>query len=409
MEIEYRRTWNQSFMLVTGHVEEESYELRMLKHNAVTGLLPVEDVKETGKFRFCYDITGKKSLECYLENNALDLVMIKKILENLIHLCREMEHYLLKEEKILLKEDMIFMDSREEQFYFCYYPNKEGELREEFANLIEDMLPQLDHENREDTEKIYAIYEKTREENYSLLKLQELFFATEEKNDGEIWQEYKEVKNETAGIEPVAANPQNPKKSDKIVPLKNLILQALEKGISLLHLDKLSRKKKEISMPAIPVPFIKKKQKESAQEHNNIRLSEHRKMGVSEKDPAYPMEQDRTYLSGQREKTVTGARLIYLGGGEERDFVIDKDIFLIGTDAPAVNGVLKSRAAGEIQAKITRAENTYYIEDMNSANGTLVNGEILIYKEVRRLEEGDRITFADISYRFLTFCNNSII
>lgn len=396
-------------MLVTGYVEEESYELRMLKHNAVMGLLPVQDVQETGEIRFCYDITGKKSLECYLENNALNLVMIKKILENLIHLCREMEHYLLKEEKILLKEDMIFMDSREEQFYFCYYPNKEGELREEFANLIENMLPQLDHENREDTEKVYAIYEKTREENYSLLKLQELFFATEEENNWEMWQEYKEVKNETVGIEPVAVNPQNPKKSDKIMSLKKLILQALEKGISSLHLDKLNRKKKELSMPAIPVPFIKKKQKEFSPERNKIHLSEHRKMGASEKDPAYPMEQDRVYLSRQREEAVTGARLIYLGGGEERDFVVDKDIFLIGTDASAVDGVLKSRAAGEIQAKITRAENTYYIEDMNSANGTLVNGEILIYKEVRRLEEGDRITFADISYRFLTFCNNSII
>ncbi len=409
MEIEYRRTWNRSFMLVTGYVEEESYELRMLKHNAVMGLLPVQDVQETGEIRFCYDITGKKSLECYLENNALNLVMIKKILENLIHLCREMEHYLLKEEKILLKEDMIFMDSREEQFYFCYYPNKEGELREEFANLIENMLPQLDHENREDTEKVYAIYEKTREENYSLLKLQELFFATEEENDWEMWQEYKEVKNETAGIEPVAVNPQNPKKSDKIMSLKKLILQVLEKGISALHLDKLNRKKKELSMPAIPVPFIKKKQKESSPERNKIHLSEHRKIGASEKDPAYPMEQDRTYLSGQREEAVTGARLIYLGGGEERDFVVDKDIFLIGTDALAVDGILKSRAAGEIQAKITKEEDIYYIEDMNSANGTLVNGEILIYKEVRRLKEGDRITFADISYRFLTFCNNSII
>ena len=162
-------------------------------------------------------------------------------------------------------------------------------------------------------------------------------------------------------------------------------------------------------MPAIPVSFIKKKQKGSAPERNKIHLSEYKKMGASENDPSYPMEQDRAYLSGQREENVTGARLIYLGGGEERDFVVDKDIFLIGTDASAVDGVLKSRAAGEIQAKITRAENTYYIEDMNSANGTLVNGEILIYKEVRRLEEGDRITFADISYRFLTFCNNSII
>lgn len=152
MEIEYRRTWNRSFMLVTGYVEEESYELRMLKHNAVMGCCGA-GCTGNREIRFCYDITGKKSLECYLENNALNLVMIKKILENLIHLCREMEHYLLKEEKILLKEDMIFMDSREEQFYFCYYPNKEGELREEFANLIENMLPQLDHENREDTRK----------------------------------------------------------------------------------------------------------------------------------------------------------------------------------------------------------------------------------------------------------------
>ena len=33
MEIEYRRTWNQSVMLITGHVEEENYELKMLKHN----------------------------------------------------------------------------------------------------------------------------------------------------------------------------------------------------------------------------------------------------------------------------------------------------------------------------------------------------------------------------------------
>ena len=143
MEIEYRRTWNQSVMLITGHVEEENYELKMLKHNTVAGLLPVEEIQETGDFRFCYDITGKKSLECYLENNALNPVMIKKILENLIHLCREMERYLLKEEKLLLKEDMIFMDSREEQFYFCYYPDKEGELREEFGKLIEEMLPQF--------------------------------------------------------------------------------------------------------------------------------------------------------------------------------------------------------------------------------------------------------------------------
>ncbi len=387
MEIEYRRTWNQSVMLITGHVEEENYELKMLKHNTVAGLLPVEEIQETGDFRFCYDITGKKSLECYLENNALNPVMIKKILENLIHLCREMERYLLKEGKLLLKEDMIFMDSREEQFYFCYYPDKEGELREEFGKLIEEMLPQLDHENREETEKVYAIYEKTREENYSLLNLQELFFK-EEENGGEVWKEYEIAGDETEAADLTVTNPQNSQKMDRISSIKKQMLQILEKGISWLYRDKLNRKKKEFSMPEIPVPAIRKKQ-------------------MPQK--IYPQEQDKNPLSEYTEKAITGARLMYLGGGEERDFVINKDVFLIGTDALAVDGILKSRAAGEIQAKITKEEDIYYIEDMNSANGTLVNGEILIYKEVRRLEEGDRITFADISYRFLTFCNNSII
>lgn len=387
MEIEYRRTWNQSVMLITGHVEEENYELKMLKHNTVAGLLPVEEIQETGDFRFCYDITGKKSLECYLENNALNPVMIKKILENLIHLCREMERYLLKEEKLLLKEDMIFMDSREEQFYFCYYPDKEGELREEFGKLIEEMLPQLDHENREETEKVYAIYEKTREENYSLLNLQELFFK-EEENGGEVWKEYEIAGGETEAADLTVTNPQNSQKMDRISSIKKQMLQILEKGISWLYRDKLNRKKKEFSMPEIPVPAIRKKQ-------------------MPQK--IYPQEQDKNPLSEYTEKAITGARLMYLGGGEERDFVINKDVFLIGTDALAVDGILKSRAAGEIQAKITKEEDIYYIEDMNSANGTLVNGEILIYKEVRRLKEGDRITFADISYRFLTFCNNSII
>ena len=387
MEIEYRRTWNQSVMLITGHVEEENYELKMLKHNTVAGLLPVEEIQETGDFRFCYDITGKKSLECYLENNALNPVMIKKILENLIHLCREMERYLLKEEKLLLKEDMIFMDSREEQFYFCYYPDKEGELREEFGKLIEEMLPQLDHENREETEKVYAIYEKTREENYSLLNLQELFFK-EEENGGEVWKEYEIAGDETEAADLTVTNPQNSQKMDRISSIKKQMLQILEKGISWLYRDKLNRKKKEFSMPEIPVPAIRKKQ-------------------MPQK--IYPQEQDKNPLSEYTEKAITGARLMYLGGGEERDFVINKDVFLIGTDALAVDGILKSRAAGEIQAKITKEEDIYYIEDMNSANGTLVNGEILIYKEVRRLKEGDRITFADISYRYLTFCNNSII
>ncbi len=82
------------------------------------------------------------------------------------------------------------------------------------------MLPQLDHENREDTEK-YMQYMKTREENYSLLKLQELFFATEEGkrlgNVAGIQRSEKRNSRDRAG----SCKSSKSEKSDKIMSLKN--------------------------------------------------------------------------------------------------------------------------------------------------------------------------------------------
>ena len=43
---------------------------------------------------------------------------------------------------------------------------------------------------------------------------------------------------------------------------------------------------------------------------------------------------------------------------------------------------------------------TYYIEDLNSTNGTFVNDEPLAYKERRKLNSNDMIRFADVRYRF---------
>ncbi len=59
--------------------------------------------------------------------------------------------------------------------------------------------------------KVYAIYEKTREENYSLLNLQELFFK-EEENGGEVWKEYEIAGDETEAADLTVTNPQNSQK-----------------------------------------------------------------------------------------------------------------------------------------------------------------------------------------------------
>ena len=65
-----------------------------------------------------------------------------------------------------------------------------------------------------------------------------------------------------------------------------------------------------------------------------------------------------------------------------------------------MDACLKSAAVSRIHARIVREGEEYLIEDLNSKNGTWVDGELLNYKERRKLKKNDRIRFADEEYIF---------
>ena len=91
--------------------------------------------------------------------------------------------------------------------------------------------------------------------------------------------------------------------------------------------------------------------------------------------------------------------LLYEGRGEYGDFELDKRSCIIGKSSRARLQINKDTISS-VHAKIEYLDG-YYIEDMNSTNGTFVNDEILNYKESRLLCPGDILRFADVKYRFL--------
>ena len=80
--------------------------------------------------------------------------------------------------------------------------------------------------------------------------------------------------------------------------------------------------------------------------------------------------------------SLTG-NTIRLGKGVEADVLIDK------------------ATISKFHAKIEKTEADFYIEDLNSTNGTMVNGEALSYKERRKLEINDIVQLADVQYKFV--------
>jgi hypothetical protein len=75
--------------------------------------------------------------------------------------------------------------------------------------------------------------------------------------------------------------------------------------------------------------------------------------------------------------------------------------FFIGKLKKNVDYCLEKAVVSRYHAKITREGDCYYLTDLNSTNGTFLNGETLQTYQKREISHGDEITFANIKYQFL--------
>ena len=101
------------------------------------------------------------------------------------------------------------------------------------------------------------------------------------------------------------------------------------------------------------------------------------------------------YFNNKKDKTV---KLLYKGNDGFPDIEVSQFPWIIGSMEKNCNTVIKSKLVSHIHACITRDNGEYYVEDMNSTNGTYVNGERLIMNSRRELNNLDEITLAAVSY-----------
>lgn len=91
--------------------------------------------------------------------------------------------------------------------------------------------------------------------------------------------------------------------------------------------------------------------------------------------------------------------LLYQGAEPYEDICVTKKMTRIGY-GPDADIQIQADTISQLHARIDHDGETYYIEDLNSTNGTFVNDEPLAYKERRKLNSNDMIRFADVRYRF---------
>lgn len=97
---------------------------------------------------------------------------------------------------------------------------------------------------------------------------------------------------------------------------------------------------------------------------------------------------------------VAVPHLLYNGNDFSEDIRLTSFPFTIGKIPDSVNHIIDNTLISRIHARFYKKEDCYYIEDLNSSNGTYVNNVPLSPHTMTEIQDGDCITFACLTYIF---------
>ena len=289
----------------------------------------------------------------------------------MLQICEQLEVLewnLLDVNGMLLDSEFIFLNSTGEEIFFVFYPQRNRNIVEDLQKLVEFLLSKLSHTDRELVQRAYDIYELFLSENF---QVEELKYAILKKrmDQKEVYQVEEREELRVGETEHVYHKVCTAEVSGSY--LQNQVEGKLSAWYKRAKELLIRHPKEEI--PAVVYP---------EDEEETIQMTN------------YPTLCIATTLGEPR------GILMYEGMGSYPDIELQQTTCVIGKSIHACVQIPKDTISN-IHAKIEYQNGDYYIEDMNSTNGTFVNDEILNYREKRSLNPGDVIRFADLKYRFL--------
>ena len=399
MDIKYIHDINKNYMVVNGEdTFVESFKIKMLQENNIEGLLNVKQKYLDSKERLYYDISSKQSMEVLFEKSHIQISELKQVIYELEICIESLKKYLLDFNDIVLNPKMVFIDIRTLKFSFCYYPYHKGEFRNELAEYLNFVITKIDHSDINALNLAYELQKITRKDNYVIKDLTHLI------NEPEIVVQEEVIVNQEPVQEISYEIPYINKKiklTDKIIEKATIVILV----VGLLLWAYIFSKTKDqnlkkvilIIIPAIGVYigyiFLKNKKSSKKPEVKEIKVI------VDEIEEDESMEDCLTVYLGASDSSTN--RYLKCLSDVDLDFKIENYPVIIGKMDKNVDFVIKDSKVSRMHAKVYFENQKYLIEDLNSTNGTFLNGERLTQYEKYELSPGDLVKFSEITFKFV--------
>ena len=457
MRAEYKRDMNHNYLILYGEdeINTDSYQVRMLVGNVIPSLLKCRIQGMDGRFLVYFDITSKQALSVLYEEKKMGVEDLRLIFGGFVKAMEDAAEYLMNPGQFIISPEYIYTDIEKQEIYFCMMPGYEKDIKEQFQFLTEYILPKIDHQDQDAVILGYGVYKRAMEDSFHLEHIKEELYKTQGqqgttttkaeqmKTESEQRQESEDFNPEEEGFwgneeinqEFVRDGEKSkrlslPQKTGVIVLAAILLcgiaaitlmgyLPYLETGTILGIIIVLVA----CVMLFVYVSKIKKKPGALRQGREEER---DKPKGITGKVPTDQTDQSQNTIKSVVKSTnkpvvkssqlhadygetvvlsagaVFGpASLVSKEPGELATIYINEDLTVIGKLETACDAVISLPTVSRIHAKIRKKEDAYYLTDMNSRNGTAVNGRLLLPDEEYQLEPEDEVDFAQARYIFL--------
>lgn len=465
MRAEYKRDVSHNYLILQEEkaVDTSSYQIRMLTGNVIPSVLKCHLQNLDGEVLFYYDITSKQSIATLFEDKKFQSQDLQSILEGFVKVMEELAEFLMNTDQLVLQPEYIYMDAGRRKVYFCCLPGYQKEIQEQLRGLTEYILPKLDHEDNQAVMLGYGIYRKALEPGFQLEVIKEAIYQKEGESDKKIadqkeneHQEIRMEKQEDETVDPVTLDEQKKeqtkiRKKEKKIPWNWLICCGTG-GVAALAVLAAGFWG---TIPELPIETVlgtgimflgagaftawitekkKRKQEQTAQWRDKIKQEpdsnfasvQATKEENIKKDPETIQESRKTEISltgelfGTKKKgedsqegicgeTVVlsvgqkkgPAALVSREPGELATIYLEQELTVVGKLANASDAVIPIATVSRMHARIRRRDEEYYLADLNSRNGTAVNGRMLKGDEEYQLQDEDQVDFAQARYIFI--------
>ena len=421
-------------------VGEVDYIVGMFAHNDIPAFVPVSFKSLNLENYFCYNMNGLIPINQSFEMNKLTTDRIEAFLRSIIKAAKSMEEFLLPFDRLITDEAYIYESLGKKDEFYWIYGIESGNAT--FTRLFERLLDRVDYKDDSAVKMIYSLYQAAKESE-----------GIQGVNTGGSLQRIREKAEEILS----ATHMNLDMRAREIIRAENernsiKRLNGIETGTGDMAIskeiegaDSMARRyraeaesKKSRSQrvdiedtPKAKLSLFKKRQNEEKSDKTMFVKSKLKKVwdylnadigskpaklvelqAVGEDEISYnvrEVRQPKPESEGDVSEAttlLTGAMIsngIYCLKPEdtnEDNILLTEFPFFIGKSGDKTHHTIEDSTVSRFHARIDREEEELWLTDLNSTNGTFLNGIRLMPFGRMRVNKGDSIVISRKRYEF---------